>query len=164
MATAMEIGRRLLRRARALTDRARLDRELDEELRSHLEMEVEYNVRRGLSPDEARARALREFGGVARAREEARDARGVGPLEELGRDARIAARSLRRSPAYAAVAVLTLALGIGVTTAVFSVVDGVLLRPLPFPAPERLVQLEERNADGSATDFTGANSADLHAA
>ena len=164
MATAMEIGRRLLRRARALTDRARLDRELDEELRSHLEMEVEYNVRRGLAPDEARARALREFGGVARVREEARDARGVGPLEELARDARIAARSLRRSPAYAAVAVLTLALGIGVTTAVFSVVDGVLLRPLPFPAPERLVQIEERNADGSATDFTGANFTDLHAA
>jgi putative ABC transport system permease protein len=92
MATLIETGRRLLRRARALTSRARLDRELDEELRSHLEMEVEYNVRQGLPPDEARARAVREFGGVARVREEAREARGLGPLEELGRDARIAAR------------------------------------------------------------------------
>ena len=163
MATLIETGRRLLRRARALTSRARLDRELDEELRSHLEMEVEYNVRQGLPPDEARARAVREFGGVARVREEAREARGLGPLEELGRDARIAARSLRRSPAYTAVAVLTLALGIGITAAVFSVVDGVLLRPLPYPAPERLVELKERNADGSGTDFAGANFYDVRA-
>ena len=148
---------RVRRRLHALTGRARLERDLDEELRFHLDMEAEENVRHGLSLGSARAKAVREFGGVARVKDDARDARGVGPLEDLGRDLRHAARALRRAPAYTLVALLTLALGIGASTAVFAVVDGVLLRPLPYPAPERLVRLFERTEQGDRVSMAGAN-------
>ena len=148
--TSLRILRdRLHRRARALFARAAVERELDDELQFHLEMEVEYNVRRGLNPREARAAALREFGGVNRIKEDAREARGVSALDDLGRDLRFAVRALRRTPVYTTVALLTIALGIGVTTAVFSVVDGVLLRPLPYPDSERIVRLYERNEQTS---------------
>jgi len=157
------LRRRISRRLRALTDRRALDRELDEELGFHLEMEVEHNVRQGLSPEAARAKALREFGGMTRVKEEARDARGIGALEDVARDVRFAARSLRRSPGYTTVAALTLALGIGVTAAVFSVVDGVLLRPLPYPEPDRLVRLYERTPGSDRSPFAGANVRDVQA-
>ena len=154
---------RLQRRLRALVSRDAVERELDEELRFHLEMEVEYNVGRGLDPVEARRAALREFGGVSRIKEEAREARGVSALDDLGRDIRLAGRSLRRTPVYTIVALLTIALGIGVTTAVFSVVDGVLLRPLPYPQPDRLVRLYERSEKYPRNQWAGANFHDVRA-
>jgi putative ABC transport system permease protein len=124
---------------RSLLSRSAAERELDDELRFHLEMETEANLRRGMAPWDARREAYRRFGGVERFKEQARDARGTRWAEDLVRDARLSARSLARSPSFAAAALLTIALGVGATTAVFSVVRGVLLRPLPFPEPEELV-------------------------
>src|ERR671915_323692 len=122
--------RRLLRNLR----RSRvIEREMDDEMRFHVEMESADLVARGVPPDEARRRALVAFGGVARYKEEGRDARGVGALEDFARDLRFGARSLRRRPGFAAVVVLTLAVGIGGTTAVFGAVDGGLLAPPPYP-------------------------------
>src|SRR5688572_19879088 len=164
MASLRILRERMRRRARALLARDAVERELDDELRFHLEMEVEYNVRRGLDPVEARRAALREFGGVNRIKEEAREARGVSAIEDFGRDLKLASRSLRRTPVYTMVALLTIALGIGVTTAVFSVVDGVLLRPLPYPDPDRIVRLYERNDQYPRNSWAGANVHDVRAA
>ena len=155
---------RARRRWHALLHRAALEQELDDELQSHFQMEVDHLMRQGLSPEEARLRARREFGSVGRYKDEARDARGLRPLEELGRDIRVAARSLRRTPVFATVAALTLALGIGAATAVFSLVDGVLLRPLPYAEPSRLVRLYESSATSERMPFAGANARDVQAA
>jgi predicted permease len=154
---------RLRRRVRALLHKQEMDRDMDQELRFHVEMEAEELVRtRGLSPDEARRQAMIAFGGMERVREEGRDARGVRGLEELLADFRFAARICSKHAGFAAATVLTLGLGIGASTAVFSVVYGVLLKPLPFPEAERLVSLMHRapaaNLDevnqGPATWFT----------
>ncbi|MDQ6831504.1 MAG: ABC transporter permease, partial [Gemmatimonadota bacterium] len=110
----------------------------------HLEMQAAQHIARGASADEARSRAAREFGGVALHKESARDARGISLADDLARDTRFATRVLRRSPGFTAVAIVTLALGIGATTATFSVANGVLLRPLPFAESERLTELFER--------------------
>jgi predicted permease len=131
------------RRLQSLWRRERLDRELDEELRFHLEMATERALRRGMSPEEARRAALRSFGGVERHRELARDARGVHLLETLLFDLRLGARSLRRTPAVTGAALLTIAVAVGATTLIWALVDAVLLRPLPYREPERLVQLWE---------------------
>ncbi|HEU4632311.1 MAG TPA: ABC transporter permease [Gemmatimonadaceae bacterium] len=152
---------RLRRRLRALVRPGAAERELDAELRFHLDMEIEHNVSLGLSTETARRKALHDFGGVARVKDDARDARGLRLLQDLLRDLRLASRSLRRSPAYTLVALLTLTLGIGATTAVFTVVDGVLLRALPYPEPERLVRLFERTGAGDHVDFAGANVLDV---
>ncbi|MDQ3948716.1 MAG: ABC transporter permease, partial [Gemmatimonadota bacterium] len=116
-----------------------IEREMDDEMRFHVEMEAADLVARGVAPDEARRRALLAFGGVERFKDEGRDARGVGPLEDFVRDVRFGARSLRRRPGFAAVVVLTLAIGIGGTTAIFGAVHGVLLAPLPYRNPERII-------------------------
>ncbi len=129
----------LMRSLRTLFKIKRTEREMDRELRFHLEMETEENIRRGMAPEEARLVALRSFGGVERFKEECRDVKRNRPLETLWQDTRFGARVLGRNPGFMLVAVLTLSLGIGANTAIFSVVYGVLLRPLPYQQGGQLV-------------------------
>jgi putative ABC transport system permease protein len=128
-------------RLRSIFRRASIEQELDEELRFHIERQIEEYVARGVPVDEARTLALRAMGGIERRKDECRDTRGVAWLDELRRDSRHALRLLRRTPSFTAVAALTLALGVGASTAIFTVVNGVLLRPLPYHEPGRLVML-----------------------
>jgi len=132
-------------KVRSLLSPGKVERELDDELRFHIEMESEENLRRGMRPEDARREAYRRFGGLERFKEQARDVRGTRWLEDLGRDGRHGVRALLRSPGFTAAAVLTLTLGVGATTAVFSVVRGVLLRPLPFEDAHELVTVWYRN-------------------
>jgi putative ABC transport system permease protein len=128
-------------KARALLTPRRVERELDDEVRFHLEMQIEENLRRGMEPREARRDAYRSFGGVERFKEQTRETRGTRWADDLVRDTKHGLRALLRSRAFAAAALLTIALGVGATTTVFSVVRGVLLRPLPYADPDRLVSV-----------------------
>ena len=157
----MTVFTRLRLWLRALFARRDVERDLDREMRAHLDMEIENNVRSGMSPDEARRRALVAFGGVERFKEEVRDERGTRPLEDLGADVRFAARTLRRSPGFTLLAVLTLAVGIGATTAVFSFANWVLFRPVPgVHAPNELV-VARPEREGNGTGISYPNMVDL---
>ena len=147
-----------LLRLRGLFLKRNLERELADEIESHLEMQIEDNQRQGMSPEEARYAALRKFGGVDQVKETYRDRRGLPFLETFLRDFGYGGRMLRRSPIITTVAILSLALGIGANTALFSVVDAVLLKTLPVEAPDRLLIFEWQAGRAFRTGGTSGTS------
>src|SRR5438093_1289770 len=135
--------RQMTLRLRTLFQRNRVERELEEEFQFHIEQRIELEIARGLSPEDARSAALRAMDGVQQRKEECRDMRGVNYIDDLLRDLRYAGRDLRRSPGFATLVILIMALGIGANTAVFSVVNAVLLKPLSYRDPDRIVTLSD---------------------
>jgi predicted permease len=144
--------RRELAKLGALSRRPKPADNLAEEIRSHLEMEEQENLESGMPPEEAHYAALRRFGNVTLAQERSREMWGWNSIETLWQDLRYGLRQLRRSPGFTAVAVLTLALGIGVNTAIFSLIDAVMLRMLPVEKPGELFKMEFGNADEGGGD------------
>src|SRR5579863_9342100 len=128
-------------RVRALWRRAAVEDELEEELRFHFDHEVEKYMRSGMDEKEAKRRARLAFGGHAQMKEDCREARGTGLLELTLQDAKYAVRQLLANPTFALVMILTLGLSIGANSAIFSAIDGVLLKTLPYPQPQRLMRI-----------------------
>ena len=124
----------------AFLHRAKWDRERHEEIESYVQIETDANIARGMPPEEARHAARKKFGNPTLIREEIYGMNTIGFLDTLSRNVRYALRALRHNPTFTVVALLTLAIGIGANTAVFSVVNSVLLKPLPYPKPEELVR------------------------
>jgi len=147
-------------RLRSLFKRNQADQELSDELQYHLEQKAHEYMAGGLSGDEARSKARREFGGVELSKENCRDTRRVNYIQDLLQDLGFGLRMLRSNPAFALVAVLTLALGIGANTAIFSVVHGVLLEPLPFPKQDQLMSVWEKDDQGRPSNTSWANFTD----
>lgn len=133
----------LIQRLFASLQRRRLESELDDEILAHLELAQHEAMAQGLTPEEAAREARRQFGGIAQIQEDHRDARTVNWLETILRDLRLGAASLKRDPVFACITIVVLALGIGANTAMFSLLDATLLRPLPFPEPARIVRVWE---------------------
>jgi predicted permease len=150
----MEWIRIILSRTAALFRSGKLDADLDEEMRAHIDLAIEENRGRGMNEPQARTAALRAFGGITQIRESYRVQRGLPWLEQTARDIRYAVRQLRKSPGFALTAILTLALGIGAATSVFSVVNAVLLKPFAFRDPDRLVVLREAVEDNARSERT----------
>ena len=153
----MRAGARFRSWLRATLHRSRMEREMESELRFHIERYTEDLVRSGVSMEEARRRAGAEFGAMEARKEECREAVGLRILDEWHGDVRYAFRMLRKAPAFTTVAIVSLAIGIGANTALFSVVNGVLLNPLRYPHPDRLVALYTRTADGAPSTTSYPN-------
>ena len=153
---------RLRRKIQCLFRKEKLDAEMAEEMRAHLEMHAAENEKRGMSPDEARYAAQRQFGGVEQIKERARDQRGFAWLDDLGRDVRFGVRMIAKAPVMSAVIVLSLALGLGANTGVFSWIHTVALEPLPGVRDGRdLVLLEQHTASGLVQFASAAEWRDL---
>ncbi|HKQ08087.1 MAG TPA: ABC transporter permease [Blastocatellia bacterium] len=148
-------------RLRSLLRHRQVEQELDEELRYHLDRQIEENLARGMNAQEARYAALRAMGGMEQHKEACRDMRRVNLIQDFLQDLRYGLRVLARSTTFTAVAVLTLALGIGATTAVFSVIYGVLLRPLPYKEPERIITIWEPSRGGHTLGLTDVEFFDI---
>jgi putative ABC transport system permease protein len=125
--------------------------DLDQDIADHIEIETQDNIGRGMSPEEARHAAMRKFGSVAKIKDQTYEVWSIAWLEQLLQDVRFGIRTLWKNPEFAIVAILTLALGIGANTAIFSVVQGVVLAPLPYPQPDRLVMVLETRPGFSQT-------------
>jgi predicted permease len=141
----MDLIRILLNRFTAFFHRQKLDADLDEELLAHIDLAVEENLGRGMSKKEARTAALRSFGGVTQTKEDFRVQRGLPFLEVMAQDVRYALRQLHKSPGFMLTVVITLALGIGANTAIFTLVQGILLRSLPVANPSQLYRIGDKN-------------------
>ena len=150
----------LKRRWHALFHKQELDNELDEELQYHLERDIEQNIQSGMTREEARYAALKQFGGLMQSKEASRDARGVRLIENTLQDARYSLRLMIKNPVFTLIVVLTLTLGIGANTAIFSFANGILLRSLPYPQSDRLVVLDEtalkRGIDSMSVSYPNA--------
>ncbi len=145
---------RIRLRLRALSQKEKLDAQMDDEMRSHIEMQMRENIEAGMRPEEARYAALRQFGRVESIKETCREQRGLTWIETLGQDVRYGARMFRKNPGFTAVALLTLGIGIGATTAIFSLINAVLLEPLPYEQSGQLVNLWEMRPDGNSGDVS----------
>ena len=148
----MDWMRVLLRRCAALFGKRRLENELDNELRAHIDLAIEENVKRGMNAQQARTAALREFGGVTQTREAYRMQQGLPFAETLVQDARYALRQLRRNPGFTLTVILTLALSIGANTAIFSIVNALMLKSLPYAHPERMGTIDARIVGPHSSD------------
>src|SRR5688572_16414812 len=153
----------MLNLLRSLFSRGQVERELDDEIRDHLQRDIDDRMRRGVSEREARRQALADLGGIESVREQLRDEHGISVMEDVTRDVRFAARRLRRNPRYAVLIVLTIALGIGAATAVFSAVDGVLFKPLALKEPDAVITVwQTKLAEGiDRDDFSPGTWVDL---
>jgi predicted permease len=161
----MRVVTAALHRVRSLLTLGSRDRALDEEMRFHLEMEARRLMEAGMPADAARAEALQAFGGVARHRDDARDARGISLIEDFLTDVRLGARAFGRQPGFAAIVVLTVGVGIATITSVFGTVYSVILEPLPYDQPSRIVVVWERNVSLGVdrNEVSPANFLDLEA-
>jgi len=150
----MDSLRRLLQRLRSVFPNPQMDHDLDAEMAAHLDLAIEENIQRGMAPKEARRRALVRFAGVEQARQQHRESRGLPWLDVLMQDLRFTFRTMRRDRGFTIIAVVILALGIGSNIAVFSVVNTILLRPLPFRDPQNLVRIVEKYSKAGESSKT----------